>query len=235
MKQMLSAMKAICFAVLILPALTAFTQNKLTKKEKKEGWKLLFDGKSMKGWRAYNNKASDGWEIINGELYNKQTGVNNRSDIITVDQYDNFELTFDWKVAKGANSGVMYHVIETDRPSFESGPEYQLIDDIGYPGGLQNSQKSGADYDMHAPITMAAKPAGEYNQTRLIVNNGHVEHWLNGQKVADFEMWTPEWNELKAKSKWKDVTDYGIAKKGYIALQDHGGGVWFRNVKIRKL
>ena len=209
--------------------------NVLSDAEKKAGWKLLFDGNTTKGWRMYQDKPSDGWEVVQGELISKKEGVTKRADLITADQYDNFELVLDWKVEKGANSGVIYRALENDKPSFESGPEYQLIDDNGYVDKLEDWQKSGADYAMHAPSTLAAKPVGEYNRTKIVVNKGHVEHWLNGVKVVEFELWTPEWQQLKAQGKWKDAKDYGMAKKGYIAFQDHGGGVKFKNIKIRNL
>lgn len=209
--------------------------NSLTDAEKKAGWKLLFDGKSTDGWRTYRNAAADGWAVSNGELVSRKDGVTKRADLVTKDQYENFELVFDWKVDKGANSGVIYRALETERPSYESGPEYQLIDDVGYPDKLEDWQKSGADYAMHPPSSIAAKPAGEYNRTKIVVNKSHVEHWLNGVKVVDYELWTPEWQELKQKGKWKDAKDYGMAKKGYVVLQDHGGGVRFKNIKIRIL
>jgi Domain of Unknown Function (DUF1080) len=150
-----------------------------------------------------------------------------------MDQYGSFELEFDWKVAPNANSGLLYHVLETHPSSYETGPEYQLIDDLGYKGKLEDWQKSGADYAMHPPLKMASKPAGEFNHTRLVVDAAHVEQWLNGVKVADFVAWTPEWEKLKSAGKWKDYPDYGIARKGYLALQDHGGGIWFKNIKIK--
>jgi hypothetical protein len=209
--------------------------NTLSPQEKKEGWKLLFDGTSTKGWRTYQNKTSDGWMVANGELSCKLAGVKKRADLITAEKYDNFELSIDWKVAPGANSGIVYRATEKYGSSYESGPEYQLIDDNGYKDKLEDWQKSGADYNMHPPAKLAAKPAGEYNTTKIIVNKAHVEHWLNGEKVADFELWTPEWQELKAKSKFKDKADWAMAKSGYIALQDHGGGLWFKNIKIKKL
>ena len=208
--------------------------NALTAAEKKAGWILLFDGKSANGWRTYNKVKADGWEVVNGQLHCKVEGVQQRADLITEKKYANFELMVDWKIDKGANSGILYRVVESDRPPYESGPEYQLIDDDGY-GKLEDWQKSGADYAMHAPAELAARPQGEYNHTRIVVKGSHVEHWLNNVKVADFELWTPEWQELKEKSKWKDVKAYGMAKNGYISLQDHGGGTWFKNVKLRTL
>lgn len=209
--------------------------NKLTAQEKKDGWKLLFDGKTIDHWRTFKNLPDDSWKVINGALYCKldSEGVTKRSDLITKDQYASFELQLDWKVDKDANSGILYHVVETHDGTYQTGPEYQLIDDAI--SDLEPWQKSGADYAMHPPTKLAAKPVGEYNHTKIIVHGDHVEHWLNGEKVADFHAWTPEWQKLKSTGKWKDYPDYGNAKLGFIALQDHGGGIWFKNIKVKKL
>lgn len=208
--------------------------NTLTAAEKKAGWKLLFDGRSLSGWRTYKDRPGS-WQVKDGELI-CPTGAQQYADLITTDQYENFELTLDWKISKGANSGIMYHVLETHDVPYATGPEYQLVDDNGYEGKLEDWQKSGSDYAMHAPTKAAARPPGEYNHTKIIFNNGHVEHWLNGEKVANFDAWTPEWDKLRVASKWKDYPDYGKSKTGYIAFQgDHKGGVWFKNIKIRKL
>lgn len=209
--------------------------NTLSGKEKKQGWKLLFDGATMNGWRIYQNKQTDDWDVKNGELYCKVEGVTKRADIITTDKYENFELQIDWKIAPKENSGIIYMVTEENSATYLSGPEYQLIDDTGYPDKLDNKQLSGANYDMNAPAAKVVKPAGEYNHTKIVVNKGHVEHWLNGTKVVDYQLWTPEWEKQKAISKWKDVKTYGMSKQGHIALQDHGGGVWFKNIKIKQL
>lgn len=230
---------AIAMAFLI-PGLVAFVplqiqDNTLSKEEKKAGWQLLFDGKSTAGWRPYRNQASEGWEVKDGQLHCKEGKLTDRSDLITTGQFDNYELVFDWKIDKGFNSGVIYRVAEGDKASYETGPEYQLIDDEGYPEKLEDWQKSGSDYAMHPPSVIAAKPQGEYNHSKIVVNGAHVEHWLNGKKVVDFNLWTPEWEALKAESKWKDAKLYGMIKKGHIALQDHGGGVWFKNIKLRPL
>ncbi len=209
--------------------------NTLSKKEKKAGWVLLFDGQTTNGWRNYQNKKADGWSVQNGELYCKETGVTARADFITVNKYENYELQIDWKISPKKNSGIVYMVTEENAASYESGPEYQLIDDIGYPDKLQDKQLSGANYDMHPPSAKVAKPAGEFNHTIIIINKGHVEHWLNGTKVVDYQLWTAEWEKLKSISKWKNVKTYGMSKEGHIDLQDHGGGVAFKNIKLKPL
>ena len=207
--------------------------NELTAAEKKAGWILLFDGKTTAGWRIYKNMPATSWEVSDGELHCQQDTAARHADLVTIGQYGSFELQVDWKIGKGANSGILYHVAETHEHPYETGPEYQLIDDIGYPGKLADWQKSGADYAMHPPLKIASHPQGQYNHTRIIVNGDHVEHWLNDIKVADFRAWTPEWQKLRATGKWKDYPDYGNARTGLIDLQDHGGGAWFKNIKIR--
>ena len=224
-----------CLSLIHSNPLHAQADNTLTAAEKKAGWKLLFDGKTTSQWRPYKNAESDGWDIANGEIHCKDKGVQHRADLITKEQYGDFELAFDWKVSKGANSGLIYRADETHDASYLSSSEYQLIDDIGYPGKLENWQNSGADYDMHPPARIASKPAGQYNHSVIKAKGNHIEHWLNGEKVADFEKGTPEWFALRAKSKFKDVKGWGENSRGYIALQDHGGGIWFKNIKIREL
>lgn len=212
--------------------------NVLTKSEKNNGWELLFDGKTLTGWRMYQNKLTDCWGAKNGELYCKGSETNKtdlRADIITAEQYGDFELSIDWKIAPESNSGIMYHVTEQYNVPYLSGPEYQIIDDIGFPEKLEDWQKTGADYAMYPASTRPTNPVGQYNTSRIIVKGAHREYWLNNVKVVDFEAWTPEWNKQKATGKWKNAPGYGIAKNGYICLQDHGGGVWFKNIKIRKL
>ena len=236
----MSILRGISLPALLLISVAAFSQkansaNKLSNREKKEGWTLLFDGKSTEHWRPFKNRPADSWEVVNGELINKKENVSNRADLITKEQYENFELAFDWKLAPKGNSGVIYLVTEDNGATYESGPEYSLIDDEGYPDKLNDVQKSGANYDVHAPLVKAANPVGEYNHSRIVVRNSKVEHWLNGKKVVEYEIGSPDWEAKKNNSKWKDVKPYAQAKKGHIALQDHGGGVWFRNIKIRKI
>jgi hypothetical protein len=211
--------------------------NKLTKAEKNAGWKLLFDGQSMKGWRTFKSKAANSWEVKGDELHCKGSVTDKsdkRSDLITTGQYGNFELTIDWKISKAGNSGIMYHVTEKEDASYLTGPEYQLIDDEGFPEKLEEWQKTAADYAMYTTTSRPTKPVGEYNNTKIIFNKGHVEHWLNGVKVLEFEAWTDDWNKRKATGKWKEAKSYGKAKTGYICLQDHGSEIWFKNIKIKQ-
>jgi Domain of Unknown Function (DUF1080) len=211
------------------------TDNRLSPEEQKQGWVLLFDGKSTAGWRTYQNLPDESWEVVNGELHCKQGEIAHRADLVTKENYGSFELQADWKIEKGCNSGILYHVLETKPHPYETGPEYQLIDDAGFTEKLEDWQKTGADYAMHPPLKLASKPMGEYNHTLIRVDGAHVEHWLNGVKVADFMAWTPEWSKLKITGKWKDYPDYGNAKSGLIDLQDHGGGISFKNIKLLRL
>ena len=215
--------------------------NMLTKQEKEQGWKLLFDGKTMNGWRTYQNKPQTAWYISDGVLGCKYdtSHAYQHADLITDKQYKNFELSLDWKIEPRANSGILYMVNEKYEYPFYSGPEYQLLDDNFYLNDAKEhihaSQKSGANYDMDAPAVDALKPVGEWNNTVIKVNNGRVEHWLNGQKTAEYEIGSASWKEHKANSKWKDVEGYAANQTGHIDLQDHGGGVSFKNIKIREL
>lgn len=236
--------KRILFAfTLIIVSMSLFSfykqkDNSLTDAEKKAGWQLLFDGKDLDGWRMYQNKNADCWGVKDGVIYCKGSTTDKsdlRADLISKDEFDNFELSIEWKIAPAGNSGIMYHVSEEAKAAYLSGPEYQLIDDDGFPEKLEDWQKTGADYAMYTPTAKAAKSVGQFNITRIVVNGSHREHWLNGVKIVEFEAWSDDWNKRKSVGKWKDTPNYGMNKKGHIALQDHGSGVWFKNIKIRKL
>ncbi len=228
-------------SIVIMTAAFAYkegTLNKLTPAEKKQGWKLLFDGKSLDGWRTYQNKKSDSWSVDNGTLHCKGSAEDKsdmRADLITKDQFDNFDLSIDWKISSQGNSGIIYLCSEKEKTSYLTGPEYQIIDDKNFPQKLEDWQKTGANYAMDPAPAAVTKPVGEWNNTRIVVNKGHVEHWLNGTKIVDTQMWTPEWQKKKETGKWKDAPNYGTVKKGHIALQDHGSEAWFRNIKIKTL
>jgi hypothetical protein len=211
--------------------------NQLTEAEKADGWKLLFNGTNMDGWRTFKNQENDTWEVVDGALHCKPVSeATKRADILTVDQYANFDLVFEWKVAPGANSGVIYRATEEfDRP-YHSGPEYQVIDDKGYKDPLSPTQTSASNYDMHAaPEDKPINPAGEWNTGRIVCNGNHVEHWINGTKVVEYEFHSDDWKQRKDGSKWKDVAGYGMSAQGHIDLQDHDGEVWYRNIKIKTL
>jgi Domain of Unknown Function (DUF1080)/Glycosyl hydrolases family 2, sugar binding domain/Glycosyl hydrolases family 2, TIM barrel domain/Glycosyl hydrolases family 2 len=198
------------------------------------GGKPLFDGKTTDGWRGYRQQTMPaGWQVVDGAL----TRVGKAGDIVTVGEFENFELTLDWKIAPGANSGIFYRVVEHDEDTemWMAAPEYQLIDDAGYPGPLKPTQKTAANYDLQAPGRDATKPAGSWNTTRIIVNGSHVEHWLNGDQIVSYELWSDEWNRLVAQSKFKDHPRYARARKGRIGIQDHGDWAAFRNIRIREL
>ena len=210
--------------------------NKLTKKEKKAGWELLFNGENLDGWKIFQGAEVKGWKVIDGVLNNSGIGSDHGGDIISLKQYQNFELYLEWKIASKSNSGIFYRVQEGDtKKMYETAPEYQLLDDKGWPKKIKDSQYTGANYAMHKPVGSDVKPINEWNTTRIVADGAKVQHFLNGIKVVEYELWTDEWLELRKNCKWKDKPLYGKAKKGHIGLQDHGGLTQFRNIKIRKL
>lgn len=214
--------------------------NTLTAKEKAQGWHLLFDGKTLNGWKGFNSTAvPKNWSVEDNVLTCYGRGGDMGGDILTADKYDNFDLIVEWKLSKQSNSGIFYHVVEGSQYSspYETGPEYQLIDDLGWPEKLGDWQQTGADYALH-PADNSKKvlhPVGEWNTSRIVFNRGHVEHWLNGKKIVEFQAWTADWNKKVQACKFKDMPQYGKAKTGYIGLQNHGSPVCFRNIKIKKL
>ena len=226
-------------AVFILAAGCNSKINELTEFEKADGWELLFNGENLDNWKAYNAEGTGSWLVEDGLLATSGTGSDSNGYIITKKQYDNFEVKFEWKIAPEGNSGVMYHVIESENFStpYLTGPEYQLVDDVGFPEELEEWQKTGADYAMYVPDVEKKKlnPAGEWNSSSIVFDNGLVEHWLNGEKILEFEAWTDEWFELKNSGKWENAPEYGLSSVGHISLQDHGSRVWFRNMKIKEL
>ena len=212
----------------------------LTNREKEQGWVLLFNGRDTEGWRGYKMDAiPKGWHVEEGCLVTSSTGGSEMSgDIITINQYEDFDLYLEWAISPGGNSGIFFHVLEGNyNAAYETGPEYQLIDDAGYPEKLEEWQQAGANYAMHNADKSKKnlKPAGEFNSSRIRVENGHVTHWLNGEIIVEYDLWTDEWYGLVQGGKWRDYPGYGLARKGYIGLQDHGSPVKFRNIKILDL
>lgn len=234
-------MKKIAFLLVCLAvSFSSFSQdgqiNTLTEKEKQEDWKLLFNGKNLGGWKTFQGKEISGWKIIDGVLNNSGVGSDHGGDIVTRERFGDFILSLEWKVAPRSNSGIFYHVNEKlGKAIYETGPEYQLIDDKGWPDKLHDDQYSGANYAMHAPRNAQVKEPGEWNLAMISVQGNHVQHFLNGVKVVEYHLWDADWKARKEKGKWKDFPFYGMAKKGQIGLQDHGGLAQFRNIKIKVL
>lgn len=218
------------------------------EKTDEDNWQILFDGTSTDGWRAYNGEdLPSQWVIEDGALTfdtEKRTEENRKGgkDIIyAAEEFENFELYLEWKLPKGGNSGIFYHLQEGFSGPPEISPEYQLLDDDGWEeindSKLKAWQKTGADYAMHVPdeSQKVLHPAGEWNSSKIVFTTENVEHWLNGKKLLSFKPWTADWEKRKAEGKWKDFPKYGTFRKGYIGLQDHDSPLWFRNIKIRKL
>ena len=219
--------------------------NVLTEAEEAAGWKLLFDGQTLNGWRDYNGTGLTApWVVEDGTLAALGQGSDSTGYIVTDKQYENFELVFDWKISKEGNSGVLYHVVERPRVPvpYATGPEFQVVDNDGFPNEgwpfpLEDWQMAGADYAMYVADAAKTKlkPVGKWNNSKIVFDNGHVEHWLNGEKIVEFEAWSEDWFERKNSGKWDDYPEYGLAHKGVFSFQDHGDRSWYRNIKIREL
>ena len=235
-----------CAAVLLimLPSF-AQAQNTLTEKEKKAGWVLLFNGKDFTGWRQYNGTAMPkNWVLENGAMKvftaeGKPAGEPSGGDIIFGGtKFKNFEFSVDWKAGKMANSGIFYYVREVPgKPIYYAAPEVQILDNADATDNKVPSHLAGSLYDMIAADPKTAHPAGEWNTMLISIKDGKVSQTQNGVKVAEYELWSPAWDAMVAKSKFKDFPGFteGIAKEGFIGLQDHGYTVWFRNIKIHEI
>jgi hypothetical protein len=218
--------------------------NTLSEKEIKEGWKLLFDGKTSSGWINGKTKRfpSGGWEIKDGALIivPETRGSDGGGDIVTSEKYKNFEILVDFKYASGANSGIKYFIdIEKNNGEFASiGCEYQILDDKLHPDareGIAGNRTMAGLYDLIAPVNKKDNGAGKWNTAMIVVNGSKVQHWLNGRKTVEYERGTVVWRALVAGSKFKDFKDFGEAAEGRILLQDHGDIVSFKNIKIREI
>ena len=224
---------------------TAAAVNTLSEEEKSAGWELLFDGSTLNGWKRYNHdtigplwSVQDGMIVCDGKGLTEGT-ANIGGSLLTTREFGNFELTAEWKVSPGGNSGILYHVIEKPqyKHDYETGPEYQVLDDSGWKGdALKPAQMAGSNYDMfEAPTGKKLNPAGEWNTTRIVYDNGHVEHWLNGEKTVTFEEGSADYETRYKKSKWVEYPGWNKSKNGAISLQDHGAPVYYRNIKIKSL
>jgi hypothetical protein len=227
--------RAVCLWVLALlgtAQASAQSPNSLTPEERAEGWVLLFDGYSLKGWQSpIASQPPDDWSVEDGAISLHHRGA--YYDIVTKDDYDNFRLKFDWKISKGGNSGVHYRVnTQVSDRSWKSGLEYQILDNAHGEGVVE---QSGALFDLYAPEQDVTKPIGEWNTGEIIVRGNHIEHWLNGHRLLIAEIGSADFKQRVAKTKFKDFPVWSTFRSGRIALQDHGDDVAFRNLKLRRL
>lgn len=233
----------LCLFILGLASSCATISKKVSSKD--EGWISLFDGKTTAGWRGYNKTTfpGKGWEVIDGTLHciGSQKGeAGGGGDIIYDKNFGNFELSMDWKISKGGNSGIF--ILAQEIPGkgiFRSAPEMQILDNDRHPDaklGENGNRKAGSLYDLLPAIPQNAKPVGEWNQVSILCYQGTVVFKQNGVNVVEFHLWTDDWKKMVANSKFKDWEWFiNTAKEGYIGLQDHGNDVWFRNIRIKLL
>lgn len=198
-------------------------------------WRVLFDGTSTEAWRGYRRDSfpTGGWVVENGAL--KTVVGGDRCDIVTRERFRDFELELEWRVSPGGNSGVFYDVAEDAPQAWHTGPEMQVLDDKGHRDGQSGKTSAASLYALIPPAGHTLKPVGEYNHARLVKKGGHVEHWLNGVRVLEYELGSPALTQLIAESKFKDLPRFAREGEGHLALQHHGQEVWFRNVRIRPL
>ncbi len=218
--------------------------NTLTEQEVAEGWRLLFDGVSTAGWRAYNGRRfpRQGWAVRDRTLTvlrGDEADVAIGGDIVTMGVYGSFELRFDFNVSTGGNSGVLYLVQEREGEEiWWNAPEYQVLDDAAYLAMDDMDMRThltGENYDLHAATARVVRPPGEWNRGRILIDGTHVEHWLNGEKLVEYELRSPDWEERVAGSKFAEYPNYGRAEAGPLGIQDHGHSVAYRNIKIRRI
>ena len=217
------------------------SDNTLSKKEKKAGWALMFDGKTTKGWRGYTKAAmpEKGWEVVDGTLRCMANGGG--GDIIFDTKLTNFEMSLSWKISEGGNSGIFIFGKEVvGNPIYHSAPEYQLLDSERHPdakAGKDGNRKSGSLYDIIPAVPQNSNPALQWNEAKIVSKDGNLEFWQNGVKVVQFQMGNEEWKTMCAASKFKNWSDFvnNPAKDGFIGLQDHGNEIWFKNIKLKEL
>lgn len=233
-------MKRLTILVLSLIVFSAQAQhNTLTSKEKKAGWQLLFDGKTTNGWHTFkSDKVGAAWKISDEALFLDTSNKEEKGgDLVTDQEFENYELYLEWKIQACGNSGVIFNAQESDEYKYiwMTGPEMQVLDNTCHPDAKIIKHRAGDLYDLISCSKETVKPAGEWNAARLISNKGKFEFWLNGVKTVEFTMHTPEWDALVAGSKFKSMPGFGKFSKGKISLQDHGDQVWYRNIKIKPL
>lgn len=242
-------------ALTLLLALQSSEPNHLSPPERAAGWRLLFDGRTLSGWRGlgYDTVPTAHWVVVDGAIKKIASGdiprvadgrPLNGGDLMTVEAFQDFELSWEWKVAPGANSGIKYNVSEqlstaqgATGPSHSAlGFEYQMLDDDRHADGHVPSHRSGALYDLIAPAPgKRLRPPGAWNRAVVVFRGTHGEHWLNGEKIVEFDLGTTRMDSLLAQSKYRSITGFSGRRAGHIVLQDHGDEVYFRNVKVRPL
>lgn len=212
---------------------TASGATPLTAEQRAAGWRSLFDGTSTSAWRGYKGQSLPaGWSVVDGIL----TKTGSANDIITKDKFGNFELALDWKIAPGGNSGIFYRGTEEYDHIYWSAPEYQLLDDALHPDGQSRLTSAGADYGLYPSPAGVVKPAGQWNSTLIVIDGNHVQHWMNGQKLLEYDFGSPDWQAKVKASKFAAYPNYGRASSGYIGIQgDHDGTLWLRDIRIREI
>ena len=230
-------MKLFAISLLAAAILQTAPAPHLTHQQKKHGWKLLFDGKSTNGWHTYlKPDAGPAWKVVNGvlQLDPRAAGA---ADLVSNDEYENFELELEWKIAEGGNSGIIFGVHEDPAypATYQTGAEMQVLDNIEAEDNKKPNHLAGSLYDMKAPSANICKPAGEWNKAKIKKQNGHLTFWLNGPKIVKTQMGSPEWKERSDNSKFKTWKGFAAYPKGHIALQAHGAQVCYRNIIIKTL
>jgi hypothetical protein len=211
---------------------SAVSADTAVKKKKEKGFVKLFEGDKEKAWVGYGKDTwPEGWELSEGVLHRKAGG----GDLQTVEEFGDFDLRFGWKIAPGGNSGVMYRVSREKGPAYETGPEYQVLDDAAHQDGKSPLTSAGSLYALYPPAKNVAKPAGEWNRSRIVVEGNRVRHFLNGEKVVDVEIGSDDWKKQLAASKFATWPKYAKNKRGHVVLQDHGDEAWYRNMRIKRL
>ncbi len=213
-------------------------QTKATIPVMQDGWQILFDGKTTNGWHTYGKTAvNERWKIADGALYIDNT-VKEGGDIVTDEEFDNYDLKLEWKISKNGNSGIIININEDTakfKETYRSGPEVQVLDNDGHPDGKIIKHRAGDLYDLIKSSSEPVKAVGEWNAVEIISDKGSLKIFMNGTNVVTTTMWDDNWKQLIAGSKFKDMPGFGTFKKGKIALQDHGNAVWYRDIKIKKL
>jgi len=249
--RIIPVLAAVAVLCMLGGASAARAQNQLTAAEEAEGWKLLFDGSTFKGWRGlgYDVVPTAHWMVQDGAIRKIPSGQVQRQadgqpsfggDLMTVDAYRDFDFSFEWKVSPAGNGGVKYNVSEELSRSIPpdhaaKGFEYQVLDDERHPDGRGANHRAGGLYDLIAPDGAQLEPVGEWNTARIVLRGNHGEHWLNGKKVVEYELGSAAMDSLLARSKYRTIPGFADRRAGHIVLQDHTDEVWYRNLKIRDL